>query len=113
MEGFLDFTNFREHPTNRSCEVYHFDSSEKGDYFETLLQKNSIWFERFEETEDGKFTVYFGVKKVDSSKVRHLNNLTIGKFRSRFIPDAFLRIFIMLISAIVLGLAIAGFFLAE
>lgn len=104
----IDLTNYREHPTHKNYTVFFYDSREQAAYFESLLQANNIWFESDAEGgEDGKYFV--AVKKLDENKVLKLNNLAIGKYRNKFIPNAFLRWFVIVISIAVLGLAVIGY----
>ena len=104
----IDLTNYREHPTHKNYTVFFYDSREQAAYFESLLTTNNIWFESDSEGgEDGKFFV--AIKRHEESKVLRLNNIAIGKYRNKFIPNAFLRWFLILTSIVVLTLAIVGF----
>lgn len=104
----IDLTNYREHPTHKNYTVFFYDSKEQAEYFESLLKANNIWFESDGEGgDDGKFFV--AIKKLDENKVLRLNNLAIGKYRNKFIPNTFLRWFVIIISVVVLALALVGY----
>lgn len=104
--------NFDEHPTNRNKKVFHFSIEEHAAYFEALLSKNNLQFEKQIDTE-GDQRIYYGVHIGDFEKAKELNYLTIGNFRKPFIPDIFFRYFLILLSIFVVGLAIAGFILSD
>ncbi len=108
----LSTINFQDHPTNRNMEVFFFKQAIHADYFENLLNENKLFYEKQIDTEGDK-TIYFGVKKTDFKEVKRLNYLTIGHFRKPFIPDAFFRYFVIIISVIILSLAIAGAIIAN
>ena len=99
--------NIKDHPTNQRIRVFFYKDQEQADYFEQLLQKDQLYYEKQVDTE-GDQTIYFGVKTSDFEKVKKLNYLTIGNFRKPFIPDKSFRLILIVISMFVLGLAIAG-----
>ena len=114
FEDVLDFTNYRKHPTDRRYLVYHYTKKAQADYFEHLLVESKLFFERHEENREGKgVTYYFAIKRVDEKNVAHFNNLAIGRYRNRFIPDNTLRYFVIAISIIAISLAVIGFILKE
>ncbi len=104
---FLDFTNFRDHPTQEYIIVFHYYEKERSEYFMELLRKEDIWFES-DMDRSGKTVYYVATKRVDFKRTEYLNNLTIGKFRKKFIADKPLRILVFIISALILTLAILG-----
>lgn len=104
---FLDFTNFRDHPTQENAIVFHYYEKERFDYFVNLLVKEGIWHET-DVDRSQKVIYYVGTKRVDFKRTEYLNNLTIGKHRNKFIADRNLRILVFIISAAVLTLAILG-----
>lgn len=110
MDFKIDFTNFQDHPTNRSYMVFKFHRKEQADYFEGLLHEAAIHYERHDDNENPeKIRYLFAAPKKHEDQLRYLNNLAIGKFRNKFIPDRGFRIFVFIISALVLGLAIIGY----
>lgn len=111
----LDFnlTNYRDHPKNPSYLVYHYTDERQADYFQELLEKEGIQFERFRETEDGRDLVYFALRKQLEKKVRKLNFLAIGRYREPFIPNTGFRWMVLIISFGILGLAIVGWLTSE
>lgn len=104
--------NFQDHPTNRNKKVFHFSIEEHALYFEALLIKNSLQFEK-QIDEEGDQRIYYGVHIGDFEEAKKLNYLTIGNFRKPFIPDAFFRYFLIIISIIIVGLSIIGFILSN
>ncbi len=109
MDHLFDLTNYRVHPTEKSYNVYHFSKAEQADYFETLLIEYKLHFERHNENKSGRIVYYFGIKRSDEKVSNQLNNLTLGRYRKKFIPDNKLRNIIMLISMSILLLAVIGF----
>ncbi len=103
----LTLINFQDHPTNRNKKVFFFKDEIQARYFEELLLTEKVDFEK-QIDEKGDQTIYFGVKIADFKTAKRLNYLTIGHFRKPFIPDIFLRYFIIIISLLVLTLAITG-----
>lgn len=106
------FENYKEHPSNRNKKVFFFQEESWAAHFESLLKENALVYERQVDTE-GDQKIYFGVLAKDFQQAKHLNFLTIGKFRKRFIPDAYLRYFVIFISVLILGLAFIGAYLSN
>ena len=104
--------NFQEHPTNRNLKVFFFSKAEHASYFESLLNENSIEYEKQIDSE-GDQRIYYGIHISNFKVAKRLNYLTIGAFRSKFIPDLFFRYFLIVLSILVLGLAIAGALISE
>ena len=109
MDHFFDLTNYRIHPAEKSYNVYHFTKPDQADYFETLLIEYKLHFERYNEKKGDRLVHYFGIKRIDENISNQLNNLTLGRYRRKFIPDRKLRMGVMVISFGVLLLAIIGF----
>ena len=108
----ISLINFQDHPTNRNKKVFHFSNEEQAVYFESLLTKNNLQFEK-QIDEKGDQRIYYGVHIGDFEKAKTLNYLTIGFFRKPFIPDVFFRYFLIIISIFIVGLAIVGFILSD
>jgi len=104
--------NFQEHPTNRNVKVFYYTKLEHANHFESLLIEQFIKFEKQVDT-DGDQRIYYGIHISHFNDAKRLNYLTIGKFRSKFIPDTFFRYLLIGISILVVGLSILGAFLAE
>jgi hypothetical protein len=104
--------NFQDHPTNRNIKVFFFSNVEHANHFESLLQEQSIDFEK-QIDEDGDQRIYYGIHIRHFKESKRLNYLTIGKFRNKFIPDLFFRILLISISLLVVGLSIAGALLSD
>ena len=111
MDFKFDFTNFQDHPSNRSYMVFKFHRPEQADYFEGLLHEAGIHYERHDDVDKPERARYLvAAPKKHEKQLRYFNNLAIGKVRHKFIPDRFFRILVFAISAIVLSLAIIGYF---
>ena len=109
MDHLFDLTNYRIHPSDKSYNVYHFTKPEQAAYFETLLIEYKLHFERYNEKKGDRLVYYFGIKRVDENTSNQLNNLTLGRYRRKFIPDRTIRLGIMFLSVGILLLAIVGF----
>lgn len=108
MEDWIDLTNYREHPTQKNYQVFHFTNEEQADFFEELLINANIHFERHNEMREGASVQYFGISKNDMAEVKQLNLEAIGRFRKPFIANSGFRWILILVSLLVLALAIIG-----
>ena len=106
----LNITNYNEHPTRKAYTIFHFFTIERANYFEELLNEQQIWYESDIDEKKSKTTYFYGVKNSDFKKVQQLNYLVSAKFRKPTIPHKGLRIIIYLVSALLLTLAIIGYF---
>ncbi len=104
--------NFQEHPTNRNVKVFFYTNLEHANHFESLLNDKSIEFEK-QIDDQGDQRIYYGIHISHFNDAKHLNYLTIGKFRNKFIPDVFFRYLLITVSILVVGLSIAGALLSE
>ncbi len=104
----IDFTNYRIHSEKKDYMVFHFDHKEQSLYFEELLNKNNLYFEKHLENEKN-FFIYYGVRRCDFTIVNQLNNESNGKFKKPFISDKYLRYTVLSLFFIMMGLALAGF----
>lgn len=109
MDFNFDITNWQNHPSNRRYVVFKYHRIEQADYFEQLLIQEGFEYERHNEEE----RYLIAAPKVAEKRLLYLNNLAIGKFRNKFIPNKGFRLFVLLISAVVLGLAFAGYFVSR
>lgn len=105
--SLLNLQNHRDHPTNPVYFVYFFSRQPAADYFEQLLIKNNIHYERDLEDEGGGRHL-FGIKKNDQYLVEKLNYEALGRHREKFIPNKFIRLFILFFTSLLLILAIIG-----
>ncbi len=104
----LNFVNYSEHPTNKQYVVFRFSDAERGRYFEHLLIENKVGYEK-DRSDDGRDLVLFAIARRDLSRAEHLNYLVYARHRQKFIPSYFFRIFVLLLSAGLLILAILGY----
>ena len=109
----LDFTNFRDHPSDKKLEVFHFFSLEQADCFESYLEQYSVIFERTIEEHESKEVYLFCTKRHQSKLAHRCNHLTAAKYRKPFISDLFFRYFVIIISVAAVGLAIMGYFFSK
>ena len=105
----LDFTNWRDHPSDNRYVIFFFKTVEESAFFKDLLTKNKIWFEENYDEDEPTFHYYFAVNKTNSSEVIKLNHLTIGSYRTPFIANNYLRYGLVIMMLIVMSLAIIGF----
>lgn len=105
--ALLNLQNHRDHPSNPVYLVYFFSRQPAADYFEELLIKNNIHYERGLEDEGGGRHL-FGVRKNDQYLVEKLNYEALGKHREKFIPNVYFRYFILFFTFLLLILAIIG-----
>jgi hypothetical protein len=109
----LDFTNWREHPSDNRYNIFFFKTEEESIYFEKLLKANSIWHEANIDLDEPTYKYYFAVNKTNSSAVIKLNNRTIGEYRDPFISNKWLRYGLVLFMIIVMSVALIGYLKAN
>ncbi|MCB0480320.1 MAG: hypothetical protein KDC83_02765 [Flavobacteriales bacterium] len=107
-EDWIDLTNYREHPSQKGFQVFHFTKLDQADFFEIKLQESDLFYERYNEEKGSHTVYYFAVKLKDMELVRKLNDVTIGKFRSPFIASTPVRWLIFAATLVILTLAIIG-----
>jgi len=105
----LDFTNWREHPSDNRYTVFFFKTEKESNYFENLLKINKLWFEANIDDEEPKYKFYFAVHKLDTTAIVKLNNRTLGEFRKPSIENNYLRYGLILMMMVIMTLAIIGF----
>ena len=88
--------------------VFHYTDEAHANYFDELLTKKGIWFER-DKDEDGEVIRYlFAVKKADRKGAISCNFLVKGKFRQKFIPNKWMRFSLLLLVLILMCMVIIG-----
>lgn len=110
MENLFDFTNYREHPTQKDYQIFHFTRADQAGFFENLLVEHKIEFERHDDQQERGMVYYFGIKKSMFSEVEKLNNMAIGQYRDKFIPNAGFRWIVLAIGLTAIILAFVGYF---
>ncbi len=105
--SLLNLTNYNDHPTNRAYVVFFFSRKEVADTFEELLLINAIDFVRDQEDEGVKRHL-FGVLKTEFPKAEKLNYQALGKHRSRFIGNLYVRLAILVITLLMVAIAVTG-----
>lgn len=105
--SLVNLTNYRDHPSDPSYVVFFFHRKEVADAFEELLLINMIDFERAFD-DDGYERHLFGVRKVEFTRAEKLNYQAIGRHRKGFIPNRYLKIFVLVFTLAVLLLALIG-----
>ena len=108
-EGLIRVANYQNHPTNDFYKVFFFYEEAQADFFEGLLKEANIWYERSLGEKKGEPLHLFGIKKKDLNKVYRLNNIAIGKFRRKFVPNKYQRIAVVLVGFIIVLIALIGF----
>lgn len=108
-EGLIRVTNYQNHPTNDMYKVFFFYKKEQADYFETLLKEKSIFYERDITEKNNEPFHIFGIKKKDLKAVYKLNDITIGKFRNKLIPNKYSRIGVVIFGLVVILIALLGY----
>jgi hypothetical protein len=109
-DEWLDFTNYRDHPTVKGYHVYFFKLLQQAEFFEILLRANGIPYERYDELENpAQPRFLFAIARHFESRVRPLNFEAIGKYRQKFIPLASVRWLIIILGLGMLLLAVLGY----
>lgn len=109
----FDFTNWREHPSDNRYVIFFFKTEEESIHFENLLKSNNIWFENYQDSDEPTYKYYFAVNKTNRKEVIQLNHLTIGNFRSHFIPNTMARYGLVIMMIVIMTVAIIGYLKAN
>jgi hypothetical protein len=113
-DDWFDFTNYRNHPTQKGYHVYYFKIKPQAEYFEILLRANGIPYERHDDVEETTLPRFlFAIPRHYEERVRPLNFDAIGKYREKFIPVPAVRWLIMAVGIGLLVLAISGYFASK
>lgn len=112
LEEQFNFTNKLKHPTNFNKIVFRHYRQDQAQYFAQLLTEADIEFETQIDEEDQRKPHYFGVSRKFEKRVDKLNYLALGKGREKFIRQAPVRWFLILISMGLLIMAIIGAYLS-
>lgn len=109
----LGLVNYVKHPTNSNYIVYRFADTDRANSFRKVLEKEDIWFE--ESSKEGKKVVYtlFGIHKNDFKRTEVINFEVEAEHKKPFLPFAAFRYFLILFSALAIGLAILGYCKAQ
>lgn len=105
----LDFTNWREHPSDNRYNVFFFKTEKESKYFENLLTTNNLWFEANLEEDEPNYQYYFAVNKLDTTAIIKLNNRTLGEYRKPSIENNYLRYGLIIMMTIIMTLAVIGY----
>lgn len=105
----FNITNYFEHPTRPGYYVFRFREKVRAAYFEELLIKDNVWFEKSEEEDENPLYLY-GIKLNDYKKAINANYLVSAKYRRKTISSIYIRIIIYVVAVTILSLAIIGAF---
>ena len=109
----FNVTNFTEHPGNPLYTVYKFKSKEESVMFQSLLQKEGLFYEADTgENEYGELELV-AVKNKDEPAATKLNYIVLGRFRKPLIESKTVQTLVYAFTVFILGLAIAGFIMTE
>lgn len=106
----IDFTNWRVHPTDNRYILFFFKTEQESNYFKDLLIHHKLWFEYHFDTEEPIHPYYFAVNIRNEKEIIRLNHLTIGHFRTPFLPYMFMRYALLVGMFLIILLAIIGYF---
>lgn len=110
MENLLDFTNYRDHPTHKDFLVFHYKRADQAGFFENLLIEHKVEYERFDDLDKaGEKIYYFGIRRSFFKEVEKLNNITIGQYRDKFIPQAAVRWVVVVVGLAAMAIAVLGY----
>jgi len=122
--GGLGLVNFKDHPSDNRYKIFNFNTKEEAIFFEELLTKENIEFEKDEEELDSLSTLHFTIRhevekkgimylyavgQRDLKKVHNMNYMVNAKFRHNMIKSPFLRYGLVLFFLALLGFAIFGY----
>jgi hypothetical protein len=106
--SILRLTNFQDHPGDHRYLVFHFQDGKMAGEFMDELTMAAIPFEIDDENAGPPYLI--GVKKQFRERAVRLNYLVYGRHRPRFIGDDVFRWFLLVFVALLVLLAILGWF---
>lgn len=106
----MRWTNWYIHPGDNRFHVFEFRSKALADEYQRDMELVGIEFERAPVEQDG--LERFGVHRSDFKAALRVNHLLHGRHRQPFIANLALRWAMLLMTASVVGLAIAGWILS-
>ena len=122
--GGMGLVNYKDHPKDNRYKVFNFNSIEEADYFEDLLKKDKIDFERAEEEVESLSTIHFTLKhEVDKKGIMYLfavpqndlkkafkaNYLVTAKYREFSIKNSLLRYSLIIFFLAIVAFAAVGY----
>jgi len=108
------FSNFSEHPSNSNYVVFMFKTHREAIFFEDLLTRDGIWFEKDDSgTEKHAEQTYFAVRVSDQKRVMKHNFMTSAEYRKPFLEEPFTRFLIVGIGVAILTFAVVGFIVSN
>ena len=109
----FNLTNYGEHPTNQNYWVFSFKRQEEAAYFEDMLVKSGIKFEKDDSgIESNEELTLYAVRTIDRKPVIQMNFQTSAHFRKPFIRHKTLRYGVLLTAAVAIILGIVGFYIS-
>ena len=105
----LGFVNYVQHPENKNYVVFRFVDAERAKSFKGELKAKEIWFEDSISERKGKDHFLIAVHHSDFKAVQGINFKVEAMHKKPFIPFKWFRYFIMLVSAVIMGMAIIGY----
>ncbi len=105
----LGLVNYVQHPENPNYVVFRFADEKRAETFETRLIEEAIWFEKGDEMKRTRLFYLYGIHKNDYKKVMRINLLTEARHKKKLLPGKYFRIFMILFSFTLIGMAIFGF----
>ncbi len=106
----LGLVNYVRHPDNPDYVIFRLQDEKRAEGFQKSLEDENIWFEKSHQDTQQRRYHLFGIHKNDFKKVQRINYAIEGQHRKPFISVAWIRYFLILFSALVIGLAIMGYY---
>ncbi len=110
--GEIHYSNYERHGVQRGYIVFYFIGMEPANYFEALLIKAGIEYERGQSANILKRHL-FGVHQRDEKTAKELNDETGKHFQKPFLGTRKIANFIILFTLLACLLALAGYFLSH
>jgi hypothetical protein len=112
-EGFIQLKNYRPHPTQARYMIFIYHDYRMACSFEDDMKAQTLFFEKDVAEEGPNKKWLYAVRKQDMAKAKEFNNLAVGKFRQPFISDPILKYAVLIISALLIGMAVVGYIVSN
>jgi hypothetical protein len=109
----MQLTNYYDHPDHQLYMVFQFYVELHANAFEDMLIEEGITYERHLDVEGPRPRHLFGIHKRFESRAMHCNNMIHARYREKFIPNAWARWIMLIVTFGAVALAMTGYFLRK
>lgn len=102
------FLNHHRDPNDKHRRVFYYKERAEAEELKQRLRQEGIAFKMLEDPHKPDIT-YISVSLKDFERVSDINSEVLARYPRKFIPDAAARLFLLIVFAVGLALALAGY----